>query len=259
MRLERIEDGIAEFYGTFRLSAERAELIRDGVLDELAASRQEAARSSQRAKLRIARLNDERSKLLTAHYAGAVPLDMLKGEMDRLTAEMTDAEAQATAATREVADVEGTLTAALEIAEGCEREYLAAEPRLRRLLNQGFFKALYIGEDCSVERFEMTEPFATLLDRDLLDGLANERASSGPVGVEAPGQASTHKAEGREGPSALGAESFTCPSKTNKSDGGAVRLGLHKIYMVRHQGLEPRTQPRTTTRRHRCFRYSTHC
>ena len=37
-------------------------------------------------------MQDERQKLLTARYAGAVPLDMLKNEMARMTSEMAEAE-----------------------------------------------------------------------------------------------------------------------------------------------------------------------
>jgi hypothetical protein len=59
MRLEKIEDGITRFYAAFRLRPERAELIRTGVLDELTADREQATRDTDRAKRRIARLNDD--------------------------------------------------------------------------------------------------------------------------------------------------------------------------------------------------------
>src|SRR5262249_20920439 len=59
--------------------------------------------------------------------------------------------------------------------------YLAASassgPRVRRLINQRLFKKLYIAQDGSVERFELTEPFVTLLDCDLLVELEVERAT----------------------------------------------------------------------------------
>ena len=45
------------------------------------------------------------------------------------------------------------------------------------MINQGLFKALYISQDCGVERFELTEPFATLLAGNLLGDLAEERRS----------------------------------------------------------------------------------
>lgn len=41
------------------------------------------------------------------------------------------------------------------------------------MINQRLFKALYISQDCEVDRFEVTEPFATLLDRKLLADLAD--------------------------------------------------------------------------------------
>lgn len=69
---------------------------------------------------------------------------MLKTEMDRLTQEMADAETTANASNRAVADLEGTLSAALTIARECEREYTSAEPRMRRMINQGLFKAVHL-------------------------------------------------------------------------------------------------------------------
>ncbi len=41
--------------------------------------------------------------------------------------------------------------------------YLAAPPHIRRQMNQGFFTRLLIAKDGSVERYELTEPFASLL------------------------------------------------------------------------------------------------
>ena len=76
----------------------------------------------------------------------------------------------------------------------------------------------------------MTEPFATLLDRNLLTDLAEERAGRRPAFVLADAPESVHEeAEGRSRPSAVLTNSFVCPSKTDKPDGGAVRLGLNMI------------------------------
>ena len=41
-------------------------------------------RSQQTLEVQRGRLINERSKLLQAHYAGAVPLDLLKSEQDRI-------------------------------------------------------------------------------------------------------------------------------------------------------------------------------
>ncbi|MCA1606595.1 MAG: recombinase family protein [Acidobacteria bacterium] len=249
MRLEKIEDGTEAFFGTFQLRPELAEKIHAGVIEELSADREQATQATARATKRIAKLKTEREKLLTAHYAGAVPLDMLKAEMDRLTGEITDAEGAITAAKRAVTDLEGTLEAALTIAGRCHQHYLGAEPRVRRMINQGLFRALYISQDCGVERFELTEPFATLLDRHLLTDLAEERTSgrrqpAEPVITNGHGRPEDG-AESRERPSAVLVRTFACAKrdKTNKPDGGAVRLGLHKIVLVPPAGFEPAHPP----------------
>lgn len=248
VRLERIEDGVAWFYAAFQVGPERAERIRVGVRDELAVDREQAARETERARLRIIRLQDQRKKLLAAHYAGAVPVDMLKEEMDRFTGEMADAETAAQAASRSVTDLEGTLDKALTIASNCAREYLAtdAKPAIRRMFNQGLFRALYIGTDGGVERFDMTEPFATLLDRNLLRDLAEERKAGRHPTTAIPSQDDNLEAEHRSQPSAVLANSFVCPSKSDKPDGGAVRLGLHMITLVPAAGTAPGSAPAGT-------------
>ncbi|HJP79352.1 MAG TPA: hypothetical protein VJ914_34080 [Pseudonocardiaceae bacterium] len=55
------------------------------------------------------------------------------------------------------------------VATHCERAYLTADPPIRRQINQGFFEKLFIGEDSSVVRAILTEPFAALLaDQDMI-------------------------------------------------------------------------------------------
>jgi hypothetical protein len=73
---------------------------------------------------------------------------------------------------------------------------------IRRMFNQGFFRALYIDPSGEVERFELTEPFAMVLDPEPARRLCR--------GAEAA-----------------------------RAVGGAVRLGLHKNYLVPPVGFEP--------------------
>lgn len=69
-------------------------------------------------------------------------------------------------AEREQAASEATLHAALAVADDCHRRYSLAPPHLRRQINQGFFKGLFIDQDGSVERVELTAPFAQLFADD---------------------------------------------------------------------------------------------
>jgi site-specific DNA recombinase len=164
VRVERVEDGIADFYRQFQVRPEYAEQIRESVRAELATQQQDAERSLKRALARKQQVKDERQKLLQAHYTGAIPADLLASEMKRFTRELADAEAEIHAAKATNADVEATLSLALNAAAHCEVAYLSAPDAIRRQINQGFFERLLIGEDGGVERAELTEPFRLLLD-----------------------------------------------------------------------------------------------
>ena len=117
------------------------------------------------------------------------------------------------------------------------------KPNIRRRFNQGLFKALYIGPGGEVERFEMTEPFATLLDSNLLADLVEERKTGRQPTTEAPSDVDQPEAEHRSRPATLLESSFTCRTETDKPDGGAVRLGLHKSTLVPPAGFEPAPPP----------------
>ena len=169
IRLERVEEGIAEFYTRFTIPPARAEQIREAVREELASQQDEAVRGMKQAHKRKQHAQDERQKLLRAHYAGAVPQDLLASEMKRLTRELAEADTEITAAKATNRDVEATLAAALQAASSCQQAYLTAPGPIRKQINQGFFKRLFIGEDGTVERAELTEPFAALLDVRLVE------------------------------------------------------------------------------------------
>jgi site-specific DNA recombinase len=164
VRVERIEDGIAALYRQLQIKPEHAAEIKQGVRSELAVQEKEARRNLQRAGKRKRQLQDERQKLLQAHYAGAIPQDLLASEMNRLTRELIEADAEIAAAKITNAQVEANLAAALTAAGRCVAAYSNAPDHIRRQINQGFFKKLWIGEDGTVERVEFNEPFATLLD-----------------------------------------------------------------------------------------------
>ncbi|SFI88992.1 hypothetical protein [Amycolatopsis sacchari] len=84
--------------------------------------------------------------------------------MQRLTRALAEAEAEIRAARTTTSDVETTLQQALTASSHCAAAYVAAPDHVKRQINQGFFEKLYIGEDGSVMRAELTEPFRALLD-----------------------------------------------------------------------------------------------
>ncbi|MFH5227301.1 recombinase family protein [Antrihabitans spumae] len=108
------------------------------------------------------RLLAERTRLLQAHYAGAIPLDLLKSEQDRIARSLVTVEERLTTASIEVDEIETNLQVALTYATNCYRGYLAAGNHVRRLYNQAFFERIYVDED--QVRIELNEPFKTLTD-----------------------------------------------------------------------------------------------
>ena len=230
IRVERIEDGIAAFYRTFQLPREHVAQIREAVRAELATQQGEARRSLDRATKRKTELQQERQKLLQAHYAGAIPQDLLASEMQRLTRALVIAETEISAAKTTNNDIEETLAAALRAATRCASAYLTASDPIRRQINQGFFKKLFIAEDGSVERAELTEPFAALFN------------ASPSLAVAPPDDAqdATEPMTGHPRPSAVLATLQA--GVTNRDNANTPRYrgrGVNDGYLVGRVGLEP--------------------
>jgi len=177
IRTDIIEAAVENYYETFRLSEQRAQAIRMAVATELEHETTDAAQEVTRQEQTLIRLDHERQKLLQAHYADAIPLDLMKAEMARLTRETSIAERRLEAAQTKWGDIQATLDKALDLAGSCHQHYQQAPDKIRRQLNQGFFKKLYTGRDGEVARVELTDAFSLLLADDLLDRIEAERAN----------------------------------------------------------------------------------
>ena len=79
-----------------------------------------------------------------AHYEGAVPLELLKEEQTKLTAELGQIERQLAAYQADITEVRQRLAQALDLLEDCHRLYTAAPAHLKKLLNQVFFERVLV-------------------------------------------------------------------------------------------------------------------
>jgi hypothetical protein len=113
-------------------------------------------------------------------YVGAVPVDLLRQEQDRLTAETKQAERQLEVAEASSIDIEDTLGKALDLLADCQNAYLAAPEHLRRQWNQALFERLVVYDD-DIETAEVAEPFATLADPELPAQLDSEGPRNPPL------------------------------------------------------------------------------
>jgi hypothetical protein len=90
--------------------------------------------------------------LLHAYYVGAVPIDLLRQEQDRLSTEANQDERHIEVAEESFADIEDTLGKALDLLADCQRAYLAALGHLRRQWNQALFERLVVMTTRSARR-----------------------------------------------------------------------------------------------------------
>jgi DNA invertase Pin-like site-specific DNA recombinase len=161
--VDLIETAVERIYGEVRISPARAREVRDRLTVAMAGMRERGEAEATRQRQRLAKLGEEREKLLRAYYAEAVPVDLLRSEQDRLTAETEQAERHLEAAEASFTDIEDTLGKALDLLADCERAYRDAPGHLRRQWNQALFERLVVYDD-RIEETEVAEPFATLAD-----------------------------------------------------------------------------------------------
>ena len=175
-------------------------------------------------------LEGEQTKLLQAHYAGAIPLDLLKREQDRINASLETIEFRIQAHNGEYADARANLDDSLVLMSNMADIYANADDANRRLCNQALFKAIYIDEDNDI-RVGYRTPFDGLSNTDL-------QADALTWADQAHAQAEAHA-------EATGARKKGQAETTTK--GGPLVESSNLTHLGWLTGLEPAT-PWTTTR-----------
>lgn len=240
LHIDQAEAAIAAHYATVQLPKHEVAALRAFLEEELSKLRLDTERERRAQQRRLGDLTGERKKLLKAHYADAVPLDLLKSEQARLTAEIVHAEGRLAEIEGDFKKAESNLNRALTRVGDCEMAYREASGSLRRQFNLAFFKRLEIDDEYNV-RGELAEPFDTLLGDDLRRAIAVRASEQLQDAVEdtlrrrnTDGVFVQNDQRPQEAALALvGAASTSAPSK---------RGGFSPASLVRPSGLEP---PRT--------------
>ena len=204
LSIEHVERALEDYYSTVELSADLRLQTEQTILEQIAALRETEVADRTRIVTRQRRLLDERAKLLEAHYAGAIPLDLLKTEQDRIAAELDTIEQRLSATELKSDTVEINLKKALDLVGNLRAAYVGAPPRIRRLMNQAIFERFLIN-DAEEVTGTFGGPFGLLMEA---------------AGREATQTLSTHAPEWPRGPE-------TGP------------LGLSIESLVEAAGLEP--------------------
>jgi site-specific DNA recombinase len=228
--IEVIEAAIIAYYGTVQLPAEEVERLRTFLGEELDKLRSESGRERGVQERRLLKFQGEREKLLQAHYADAIPLEMLKTEQDRLTTAIAAAEGRLAAIAADFRTAETNLNRALDRAADCQLAYREATGRMRRQFNLAFFKRLIISDEGIVSG-ELAEPWDVILAEELHRAVAAREAESLTEAIE-EAQRNKKRHPSEPGLALVGATAAA----------PALGDGWSPNILVRPSGLEP---PRT--------------
>lgn len=175
VRVAAAEDAVTRLCMQIELQPEEAPRLRARLVERLKSQQAELARDAEVASGRLQRLETERLSLLQAYYAGAVPVDLLKREQDRLQTELDNARGAIAAASAKATNGERVITLAVEIGADCGLAYLQASESERRDFNQAFFEKVYLDADRDSLRADFTPAFADVLQHP--SGDEDERAN----------------------------------------------------------------------------------
>jgi site-specific DNA recombinase len=114
----------------------------------------------QRTRSRIARLENERFKLVQMAYAEAIPMEVLKAEQQRVTRELEEATRDEQAAQDSGEGVMEFYRRARDLMLRAAQAYKLGGPEVRRLLVQAFLARIEI--DAEDERAELASPWAEI-------------------------------------------------------------------------------------------------
>jgi hypothetical protein len=106
-----------------------------------------ARKQSEHHKRQLRTLQDEQQKLIQLHYRNLVSEEVLQAEQQRIETERAQTRQWVESATHEAAEVLEAVNDALALVDRCHETYLAAEPHVRRLMNQAIFERLLVSTD----------------------------------------------------------------------------------------------------------------
>jgi len=161
LRAQLIEQLVEDAWVEIEATGEELAKLRVGLIEHLAKEHEGARELLESSKKRLDKLENERVMLLRAHLDGAVPLDLLRNEQDRITQEMTHAREAIEATSTQFREIETTVTLAINLAEKANTYYVQASPAIRRRLNQAFFARINVFEDG--QNGDLASPFRELM------------------------------------------------------------------------------------------------
>jgi len=182
-----VEQVVEDHWQTVSTTESHRDAVRRYVTEHIDILIPERDRRVRAAERLVVRLKDERDALLRAHYAGAVPLDQLRNEQERIAAALAGAEREVSSRRLGRDQLAVSLDRALSLLNDAHAHYKHSTGPERRQMNQAVFRRLFIYDD-QITEAERTDLYQRLLAPDLNDRLRTERngASAGEANTPPP-------------------------------------------------------------------------
>ena len=162
--ISTIEIELERQYAKHELGPELLDGTRQMIVHQMDIQRQAASEEGSALDSRVQTLQSEQTKLLQAHYAEAVPLELLKSEQMRIAKALQAIETQRAKLHFEMATVEKNLAQAIDFASSLTDSYSRADDKVRRAMNQSMFTKVFIDNEEHLT-VELKEPFDVLLSK----------------------------------------------------------------------------------------------
>lgn len=142
--IDVVDEEVARIYKTICITKTQRDRISRYLSDELDHIYTNQKTATENLTKQREKLKAERAKLLQAHYADAIPLELMKHEQDRITTQLTAIDKELASISADRHKVEEHLAQALLLLENCHDLYQHAPPHLKKQLNNIFFEQIRI-------------------------------------------------------------------------------------------------------------------
>lgn len=161
--ISKVEQAVLDEYDQHALTDDERQQTERIALDELTSYEHEQQHEQRRLTRERTKLIAERGKLLQAHYADAIPLDLLKVEQDRIRHRLTVIDERLDTHTANRATVTRNLKHSLALLADAPRLYETLTSSQRRTLNQALFTGLEVDDGSDVHG-ELAEPLSLAIE-----------------------------------------------------------------------------------------------
>ena len=164
--IDEVAARIETLYGKISFTTEFKTLLQKWIVSQIDVLAKESKTEIERLIQQKEKLEREQHKLLQAHYADAIPVQLLKEEQDRIGKSLRNINDMIAGHQTEHTESIANLNNVFELLNDCGRAYILAGDFERRCFNQAIFRKIVVHEDLTLDA-EYAEPFDAVLNSNV--------------------------------------------------------------------------------------------